>query len=58
MIFFPNHIIKELQKLQKEFLWRTKISYIKHGTLFNSYKQGVLKNMMCERKSLAVNVHE
>ena len=44
IITLPNHTIKELQKGQKEFLWRTANPMVKHDTVYSSYKQGSLKN--------------
>ena len=46
----PNLIIQELNKIQKEFIWKTHNPKIKHGTLCKNYKNGGLKNVdiMCK----------
>ena len=41
----PNLIIQELNKIQKEFIWKTRHPKIKHGTLCNNYENGGLKNV-------------
>ena len=41
----PKSIIKELNEIQKMFLWSKKKSKIKHSTLCNDYKNGGLKNV-------------
>ena len=37
--------IKELNKIQKEFIWKNKNPKIKHTTLCNNYDNGSLKNV-------------
>ena len=44
-INIPTSFIKELNKIQKEFIWKNKNPKIKHITLFNSYDNGGLKNV-------------
>ena len=39
----PKHIINELEKIQKAFLWKNSTSKINHETLCNDYKAGGLK---------------
>ena len=34
----PKHIINELEKIQKAFLWKNSTPKIKHETLCNNYK--------------------
>ena len=41
----PTQIIKELKKIQKEFIWNGSNSKIKHSTLCNKYENGGLKNV-------------
>ena len=41
----PNSIIKELNKIQKEFTWETCNPKIKHDTLCKNYENGGLKNV-------------
>ena len=41
----PRHIVNELEKLQKAFLWKNSPPKIKHETLCNDYKGGGLKNI-------------
>ena len=40
----PNHSVRDLQRVQKEFLQGTTNPKIKHDTLCISYKQSDLKN--------------
>ena len=37
--------MNELEKIQKDFLWKNSTFKIKHETLFNDYKAGGLKNV-------------
>ena len=39
----PTSTIKELNKIQKEFIWKNKNPKIKHTTLCNNYDNGGLK---------------
>ena len=41
----PNNTLAELKNLQKNYLWNDKKCEIKHDTLCNDYKNGVLKNV-------------
>ena len=41
----PNSIIQELNKIQKEFIWKTRNPKIKHDTLCKNYKNGGLKTV-------------
>ena len=41
----PTQIIKELNKIQKEFIWNGSNPKIKHSTLCNKYENGGLKNV-------------
>ena len=41
----PTQIIKELNKIQKEFIWNGSSPKIKHSTLCNKYENGGLKNV-------------
>ena len=41
----PKSIIKELNEIQKKFLWSNKKCKIKHGTLCNDNKNGGLRNV-------------
>ena len=41
----PEHIIYELEKRQKAFLWKNSTRKIKYETLCNDYKTGELKNV-------------
>ena len=40
----PTQIINELNKMQKEFIWKGSNPKIKHSTLCNKYENGGLKN--------------
>ena len=41
----PRHIVNELKKIQKAFLWKNSSLKIKHESLCNDYKDGGLKNI-------------
>ena len=41
----PRHIVNELEKIQKTFLWKNSSPKIQHETLCNDYKGGGLKNI-------------
>ena len=41
----PRHIVNELERIQKAFLWKNSSPKIKHETLCNDYKDGGLKNI-------------
>ena len=41
----PRHIVNELEKMQKTFLWKNSSPKIKHETLCNNYKGGGSKNI-------------
>ena len=38
-------MIKEIENIQKNFLWKCTTPKIKHSTLFNSYAAGDLRNV-------------
>ena len=50
----PKHIINELEKIQKAFLWKNFTPKIKHKTLCNHYKVGGLKNVDIPNKIIAL----
>ena len=37
--------IAQLEKIQKQFIWRNENSKLKHTTIYNEYEQGGLKNV-------------
>ena len=41
----PRHIVNELEKIQKAFLWKNSSPKIEHETLCNDYKGRGLKNI-------------
>ena len=41
----PKSIIQELNKIQKEFIWKTRNPKIKHDTLCKNYENGGLENV-------------
>ena len=45
--------MKELNKIQKEFIWRNKNPIIKHATLCNKYDNGGLKNVDISSKIIS-----
>ena len=50
----PSSVIKELNKIQQNFIWSGKNSKIKHGTLCNDYENGGLKNVDIESKMISL----
>ena len=41
----PSNTIAQLEKIQKQFIWKNENSKLKHTTLCNKYEQGGLKNV-------------
>ena len=41
----PTSTMKELNKIQKEFIWKNKNPKMKYTTLCNNYDNGGLKNI-------------
>ena len=41
----PNQVVRELEKIQKSFLWKDSTPKIRHETTCNDYKDGGLKNV-------------
>ena len=39
----PSNTIAQLEKIQKQFIWKKGNPKLKHTTFFNKYEQGVLK---------------
>ena len=50
----PTSTIKELNKIQKEFIWKNKNPKIKHTTLCNNYDNGGLKNIDISSKIISL----
>ena len=46
--------MKELNKIQKEFIWKNKNPKIKHTTLCNNYNNGGLKNIDISSKIISL----
>ena len=46
----PNIIIQELNKILKEFIWKTGNTKIKHDTLRKNYEKGSLKMLISYTK--------
>ena len=49
-----RHIVNELKKIQKAFLWKNSAPKIKHETLCDDYKGGGLKNIDILNKLLGL----
>ena len=49
----PKHIVNELKKIQKAFLWNNSSPKIEHQTLCNDCKAGGLKNIDIPNKIIA-----
>ena len=41
----PSSTISQLEKIQKQFIWKNGNPKLKHTTLCNEYEQGGLKNV-------------
>ena len=50
----PTSTMKELNKIQKEFIWKNKNPKIKHTTLCNNYDNGGLKNIDISSKIISL----
>ena len=50
----PNSIIQELNKIQKEFIWKTRNPKIKHDTLCKNYEHRGLKNIVIMYKVVSL----
>ena len=50
----PNSIIQEPNKIQKEFIWKTRNPKIKHNTLCKNYENGGLKNFDIMNKVISL----
>ena len=50
----PKHIVNELEKIQKAFLWKNSSPKIKHETCYNDYKAGGLKMLIFQTKIIAL----
>ena len=50
----PKHVVNELEKIQKAFLFNNSTPKIKHETLFNDYKAGRLKTVDIANKIIAL----
>ena len=59
IVVLVKHIIKELQTIQREFLYGTANPKLKYDTLGNNYKQGGSKTIDVSKKivGLTVDVH-
>ena len=45
ILIVPKYVVNELEKIQKDFLWKNYSPKIKHETFCNEYKGGGLKNI-------------
>ena len=50
----PTSTMKELNKIQKEFIWKNKNPKIKHTTLCNNYDNVGLKNIDIASKIISL----
>ena len=50
----PRHIVNELERIQKAFLWKNSSPKIKHETLCNDYKGECLKNVDILNKTISL----
>ena len=50
----PKHIVNELKKIPKAFLWKNSTPKIKYETLCNDYKAGGLKDVDIPSKIIAL----
>ena len=50
----PHQVVKELEKIQKSFLWKDSTPKIRHETTCKEYKDGGLKNVDISCKILSL----
>ena len=50
----PKHIINEIEKIWKAFLWKNSTPKLKHETLYNDYKARGLKNADIPNKTIVL----
>ena len=50
----PHQVIKELEKIQKSFLWKVSTPKIRHETTCKDYKDGRLKNVNISYKVVSL----
>ena len=50
----PRHIVNELEKIQKAFLWKNSSPKIKYGTLCNDYEGGGLISIDISNKIISL----
>ena len=50
----PIHIVNELEKIQKAFLWKNSSPKVNHETLYNDYKSEGLKNINILNKIISL----
>ena len=50
----PHQVLKELQKMQKYFLWKSSITKIKHETTCKEYKDDDLKHVDISCKTVSL----
>ena len=50
----PRHIVNELEKIYKAFLWKDSTPKIKHQTLFSDCKRGCLKDIDISNKMITL----
>ena len=56
MAYVPKKVIRELERLQKIFLWNSGTVKIKHSTLINENKDGGIKNVDIETRLKATKL--
>ena len=54
--YVSGDVVKEICKIQKDFIWRGKRPKIKHSTLIGNFENGGLKDIDIESKSKALKL--
>ena len=54
---FSKQLIKEMQKIQKAFIWDNLTPKIKYETLRNSFEKSSLKNVDIDSKIASLHAH-
>ena len=50
----PNQVIETLQQIQKDFLWSSSSSKVKHETICKDFQYGELKNIDIKSKLISL----
>ena len=54
--YISGDVVKEISKIQKDFIWRGKRSKIKHSSLIGNFENGGLQDIGIESKLKALKL--